>query len=143
MKGRIWRSKKFIIITVLAVIVVVTATFGGIALAQAGGSGTTSSSKTSGNPLLARVAAILGIDQQKLENAFAQARSEAREQALDNYLKKLVAQGKITQQQADQYKAWWNSRPNLPVGPGIRGYGGLRGHGGFYGGSISRVTPNK
>jgi hypothetical protein len=36
-----------------------------------------------------------------------------RDEALDNYLKNLVSQGKITQAQADEYKAWVNSRPDM------------------------------
>ena len=47
-----------------------------------------------------------------MEDAFAQAQSDMRNEALDNYLKNLVSQGKITQQQADQYKQWWQSRPD-------------------------------
>ena len=63
--------------------------------------------------LLARVAAILGIEQQKVEDAFAQAQSEMQDEALDNHLKNLVDQGKITQEQADQYKAWVKSKPDM------------------------------
>jgi len=101
--------------------------------------------------LLARVAAILGIDQQKAEDAFTQARSEMREEALDNYLKNLVDQGKITQQQADQYKSWWQARPETLL-PGAMGRdfgfhgfrGGMKGGRGFYWGGpppIPAPTP--
>ncbi|MBI4286065.1 MAG: hypothetical protein HY670_09260 [Chloroflexi bacterium] len=65
--------------------------------------------------LLAKVATILGIEQQKLADAFAQAKREAQEAALDAYLQKLVEQGKITQEQADQYKAWLKSKPDVPL----------------------------
>jgi len=102
-----WKSKKFIFIAVLAVLVLV-GSLAGVAFAQTG-----SASEGSGKTLSARVAAILGIDQQKVENAFAQAQSEMREEALDNYLKSLVDQGKITQAQADQYKAWLKARPDM------------------------------
>ena len=41
-----------------------------------------------------------------------------REKAKNDWLAKLVSGGKLTQQQADQLKAWLSSRPNLPlVGP--------------------------
>jgi len=102
-----WRSKK-LIVAVLAATVLLVGSIGGLALAQ-----TESASDSSGKTLLARVAAILGIDQQKLENAFAQAQREMRDEALDKYLKNLVDQGKITQEQADQYKKWWQSRPDV------------------------------
>jgi polyhydroxyalkanoate synthesis regulator phasin len=64
--------------------------------------------------LLTRVADILGIDKQTLENAFKQAQSELRENALDTRLQQLVKQGSWTQQQADAYKAWIKARPDVP-----------------------------
>jgi len=102
-----WRSKKFIIAAVLAVVLLVGG-IGGVVLAQTE-NGDDSQPKT----LMARVAEILGIDQQKVEDAFAQAQKEMREEALDSYLKDLVAQDKITQEQADQYKAWLQAQPDL------------------------------
>jgi len=102
-----WRRKKPILIMSLALAVLV-GSVAGVALAQTG-TGGSGQSKT----LFARVAAILGIDQQKLESAFAQARREMQEEALDNYLKNLIDQGKITQEQADQYKKWWQARPDM------------------------------
>ena len=47
----------------------------------------------------------LGIDQQKVEDAFTQARSEMKNEALDNYLKGLVEKGMITQEEADKQLA--------------------------------------
>jgi hypothetical protein len=102
-----WRSKKFIV-AVLAATVLLVGGIGGVALAQTGSTG-----DSSGKTLLARVAEILGIDQQKVEDAFAQAQTEMQNEALDNYLKNLVDQGKITQEQADQYKAWVQARPDM------------------------------
>jgi competence protein ComGC len=64
--------------------------------------------------LLTRVAGILGIDKQDLENAFQQAQRELREKALDTRLQELVNQGAWTQQQADAYKAWIKARPDVP-----------------------------
>ena len=98
-----WRSKKFIIVAVLAAVVLVGST-AGVVLAQTGSTDT-----TSGKTLLARVATILGIDQQKVESAFTQAQTEMRDEALQ----KLVNEGKITQEQADKYKAWLQARPDM------------------------------
>ena len=70
-----WRSKKFIVVALLAVVVLVGST-AGIVLAQENGDD--SQPKT----LLARVAEILSIDQQKLEDAFIQAQSDMRDEAL-------------------------------------------------------------
>jgi len=104
-----WRKRKWIIAAaILAVVVLLAGSVGGVALAQ--------TSSTGDNPektLLARVAAILGIDQQKLEDAFAQAQKEMRDEALDSRLRGLVEKGKITQEQADQYRQWWQSRPDI------------------------------
>lgn len=64
--------------------------------------------------LAARVAEILGIDKQELENAFKQAQGELREKTLDTRLQELVNQGEWTQQQADAFKAWIKARPDVP-----------------------------
>lgn len=66
---------------------------------------------------LARVAEILGIDQQKLADAFKQARQEQQKKALDDWLNKLVEKGVITEEQAKAYRDWVESRPE--GAPGI------------------------
>ncbi len=64
-----------------------------------------------GGKLIDRVARILGMDKQKLVDAFKQAGSEARQQGLDERLDKWAAEGKLTPDEADQYKAWIASKP--------------------------------
>jgi len=54
------------------------------------------------------------IDPQQLRDAFAQARSETELEVLGSRLQYLVDQGKITQDEADQYLEWWESRPDVP-----------------------------
>jgi hypothetical protein len=115
-----WRNKKLVIVTALVAAVLLVGGIGGVVYAQAKNRvddqiGVTLASDNASQPktLLARVAAILGIEQQKVEDAFAQARSETQDEALDNHLKNLVDQGKITQEQADQYKAWVKSKPDM------------------------------
>jgi competence protein ComGC len=67
---------------------------------------------------MSKVAKILDVDQQTLENAFKQAQQEQRAEALDNRLTELINEGTITQQQANEFNAWINSRPDIPqVGP--------------------------
>ncbi len=121
------RRKKIIIVAVLTA-VLAAGIIGGVVVVHAQ---TGSTGNTAGNTIMARVATILGIKQADLENAFAQAKKEQRDQALDTRLKNLVTQGKITQQQADQYKQWWTSRPNMPAGLPGQGHmmqpGGMRG----------------
>jgi hypothetical protein len=125
-----WPRKRLILVAVLAALVL-AGVVAGIAFAQTG-----SSVDSSGKSLLARVATILGIDQQKVEDAFNQAQRDMQSEALDTYLKGLVDKGTITQQQADQYKTWWQSRPDMPAESGFRGPGGFGGRGGFRGWAV-------
>ena len=104
-----WKTKKFIIAAVLVAVVLIAAT-ATIALAQG-----PDDNAGPGHGLMARVAEILGINQQDLENAFKQAASEQREAAMDARFDKLVADGKITQQEADALKAWQAAKPDVPM----------------------------
>lgn len=128
-----WFRRKIILIP-LVIALVVAGSITGVVLAQSG------TSESSGNTLLARVATILGIDQTKLENAFTQAQKEMRDEALTDYLDKLVEEGKITQSEADQYGSWWDSKPDAldKLAPGF----GLGGRGGGFGpGCGMRMAP--
>lgn len=126
------RSKKLIMVAVLAAVVLV-GSIGGIALAN---NGDDSQPGASFEGLLDRVCAIYknntgnDIDPEALENAFDQAREEIRTEAMQNRIQSLVEQGQITQEQADQYLEWQQSRPDVPFGFGFRGHGGPRGFGG-------------
>jgi len=77
----------------------------------------------------------VAIDSAQLKDALDQAQSEMRDEALESRLQNLVDEGKITQEEADQYLEWWQSRPDIELplpGPGGHGPGGgmMRG-GGF------------
>ena len=134
------RKKKFIIIGLVLAVVVVLGAIGGITLAD------NATSSTTVNPLIAKVATILGIDQAKVQAAFDQAQQELRSEGLDARLAQLVTDGKITQAQADSYKTWMNSKPAgidgiRPGGMMGRGFGGGRGGcGGFGGFSIPQTS---
>lgn len=117
-----WRSKKFITTIALVAVVLVGSTVG-VVLAQ--DNGDDSQPKT----LLTRVAGILGIEQQNIEDAFAQARSEMQSEALQNYLDKLVEEGTITQEEADEYSAWLQSRPDISLPAPFGHFGGHGFHG--------------
>jgi hypothetical protein len=151
-----WRSKKFIITAVL-IALVLGGTLGGVAIAQADDQNTTTTPTTTAtdnvSSFLEKVAEIYKantgdtIDPEQLQKAIDDARQVLREEALDNYLQKLVDENKITQEEADQFKAWWGERPSLdafkswwqsmPDIPGIFGgedngigigpFGGIRG----------------
>ena len=132
------RSKKLIIVAVLAALILI-GSIGGIALAN---NGDDSQPGTPFAGLLDRVCAIYknntgnDIDPEALANAFDQAQKEIRTEAMKNRLQSLVEQGQITQEQADQYLEWQQSRPDVPFGSdapfgfGFHGHGGPRGFGG-------------
>ena len=69
--------------------------------------------------LMARVAEILDIDQQDLEDAFEQALGELREQrqeemeaGRDAHMQELIDEGVLTQEQVDEMQEWFESRPD-------------------------------
>ncbi len=87
-----------------------------------------------------RVAGILGLGltEAQVQEAFDQARAEMQDEALQAKLDKLVESGRLTQEQADEYKEWYDSRPDtLTPGFGGRkfhfgqGFGGRRFHHGM------------
>ena len=76
--------------------------------------------ETGANGLLARVAQILDIPQDDLVNAFKQtrqemmqARQEMREEACIRSLDKAVEKERITQEEADAIKEWWEQKPEV------------------------------
>ena len=103
-----WRSKKFVIVAVLAA-VLLAGSIGGVALAQTG-----DEDESTPQTLLDRVCAILqvkgyDITCEDLEDAFAQAGGEMQTEAMRNRLQSLVAEGTMTQQQADDCLQWWGA----------------------------------
>lgn len=109
-----WKTPKFIVTAVLVATILVCGTAAAV-LAQDNHEG-----QGRRGALMARVAEILKVDEQELEDAFKQALSELREEGLDNRLLKLVDEGTLDQGQADQFKAWIEARPDIPmVGPRV------------------------
>jgi hypothetical protein len=115
-----WRSKKFIIIAVL-VVLVVGGTVGGVAIAQANDEGNNTTQTANVTSFLDKVAEIyqentgVVINADELQKAMTEATQAIKDEALDNYLQKLISENKITQEQADQYKAWLAQRPTFPT----------------------------
>jgi uncharacterized membrane protein len=135
------KRKWFIPVVVVTVLLIGGITGGVVAAVNNSPSNTTAGNQTQATDryqaLLDRACAIyeektgVAIDSEQLGEALEQARSEMRDEALQNWLQDLVDNGKITQEEADQYLTWWQSRPNveLPL-PGLGGQGrafGLRG----------------
>jgi multidrug efflux pump subunit AcrA (membrane-fusion protein) len=120
-----WRNRKFMVVAIIVGVMLV-GTVATVALAQ-----TSPTTPTGAKTLSARVAAILGIDQSKVDAAFAKAKTDIENEALDARLKAAVDSGRMSQAQADQYRSWWQSRPQGVPGPGMGGRMGRGGIGGM------------
>lgn len=119
--------KRWLLVFATVAVVALGAT-GGVALAQGGGTG----EDGSGGSLVSRVASILGLAEDDVQAAFDQAREEIHEERLQAKLDRLVEEGVLTQEQADEYKAWIDAMPEgLSNGPRLHGFGGHGRHGGF------------
>ena len=107
---------------------------GGVAMAQETSDEDGDSEKRS---FAARVADILGLDETTVQDAIDQAKDEMREEALQAKLDSLVENGHMTQEQADEYKTWIESKPEGLSPRMFGGFGkkrhrfGGRGHGGW------------
>ena len=112
----------FVALLVGALVIGVTA---GTVLANGGEASKDSPFKS----FAARVAGILGVDEVKVEDAMKQAAKGMQDEALQQKLDNMVAQGRMTQEQADQYKEWYKARPE-GVSPGLP-FGGRGGFGGW------------
>jgi len=149
-----WRSKKFIFIMVAAVLLV--GGIAGVVFASDNGSGklpptqhdavlnrtgnwTCEVYQNNTDALLNRTCEIyqnntgVAIDPQELKAAFQQAQSEMMQTRLETRLQNLVNKGVITQEQADQFREWWQSKPADLISPFPALFrGGLRGIGGHF-----------
>ena len=105
-----------------------------IALAQGNEGSDSNASK-----LATKVAEILGLDTAVVDHAIKQAREELRDEAIHNKLNALVENGKLTQEQADEYLNWIQSKPEGVPTIGKQFFGkmghhkGRKDHGRFFG----------
>lgn len=92
-----------------------------------------------------RVAGILGLSEMQVKDAMDQANKEMRDEAIKARLDAMVAAGRITQSQADEYYQWYQSRPEGLEGlggPGRgKGFGGHHGPRGFGPGKMMPGSP--
>ena len=127
--------KKLRIIIPLSIAVVAVAIISfSIAFAQGNEGGDSNAGK-----LATKVAEILGLDTAVVDRAIKQAREELRDEAVQNKLNALVENGKLTQEQADEYLNWIQSKPEGIPAIGKQSFGkkghhkGWKGHGRFFG----------
>jgi len=100
-------------VLISALVIAVLLTVGATATVMAEGETETAPPpEVSENTLLARVADILGINEEDLINAFEQAQQEMCEEAFINRLNQAVEEGLITREQADEIREWWELRPD-------------------------------
>jgi hypothetical protein len=128
------KRKWFIPVVVASVLLIGGITGGMVAAANNSSNNTTAGNQTQAadqyQALLDRACAIyeentgVAIDSKQLKDALDQAQGELQDKALETRLQNLVDEGKITQQEADNYLEWWQSRPDiaLPL-PGLGGQG--------------------
>ena len=95
---------------------------GGTALAQESDDGSSPVQN-----LASRVAEILNLDEATVQDALDQARQDLATDVTAHRLDKLVENGVLTQEQADEYSDWFQARPDNP------GFGGpFMGRRGFH-----------
>ena len=95
-----------IITPIIIVVVAITAIGFSVAFAQDNGKG-----DSTARNLSAKLAEILGLDTAVVDDALKQAREELRNEAIQEKLTILVDNGRLTQEQADGYLNWMQSRP--------------------------------
>lgn len=123
---------KKLLVGTFVVVLVAIGVMGGTVLAQSADENGTGA----GRSFADRVAEILGLDSETVEDAMRQAKTDMQNEWLDAWLAKSVEAGKMTQEQADEYGEWYRSRPE-GAWPGF-GHGGKKhfrhgGHRGFHG----------
>jgi hypothetical protein len=127
-----WKRKWFIPVVVVSVLLIGGVVGGVVVAASNSSSNTEDQSQITDRyqALLDRACAIyeentgVAIDSEQLKDALDQARSEIHDEALESWLQNLVDKGKITQEEADQYLEWLQSRPSIDIPlPGLGGHG--------------------
>ncbi len=157
------RSKKLILIAVIAV-VVLAGTFGGVALAQTGDEDN-SQPETKCGALLEKVCEIYNsknpeapINCESLKDAFTKAGSEIQTEARERMRQRLIDEDIMTEEQLDGLEAWLEARPDFPTEEfktwmearpddisfrlGPRFHDGHRSFGGFGGGLRGWLAPD-
>jgi len=130
------KKRKWFVPVVVISVLLIGGIVGGVVVAADDSSGNIEDQNQAtarNQALLDRACAIyeentsVAIDSEQLKDALDEVRSDMREEALESRLQDLVSESKITQEEADQYLEWWQSRPDieLPL-PRLGGHG----HGG-------------
>jgi len=91
---------------------------------------TTTDEQRPGQEIFSRAAEILNIDEETLRDAFQQATQEMMTERQQERLQNAIDNGLITEEEAAEIQAWWDSRPAALEGVGpLGGQGQGRGRG--------------
>jgi len=129
-----WKRKKFIIPMVAAI--TLAGVLAGGAFAQED-----ENSPSPGNTFIERLSDKLGIQQDELEQALTEVMSEMREDAMNNHLERLVAEGRLSEEEAEQFLEWWQDRPDIVLGGFGAKFGGCGGKFGAMSGPCGSLGP--
>ena len=115
--------KKYGIGIVAAAALLMGAITVGVVAAQDTGEGenTAGAENSASTTILGRVAAILGLDEATVEDAFRQARKDQKTEAYREKLDRQVENGRITSEEAEEQFLWFQSRPGSMAGSFRRG----------------------
>ena len=125
------RKRKWFVSAIVLSVLLIGGTVGGLVAAAEDSAGNTEAESEMIDryqALLDRACAIyeeqtgVALDSEQMKDALKQARAEMQDEALRSRIQKLVEEGKLTQEEADHFLAWWQSRPDikLPL-PGLGG----------------------
>ena len=112
-------SKRKITLLALAAIMVIGLT-GGVVWAQTGGTPAptpeaTPTTEATSKTFVARVAEILDLEESTVQDAFTQAKREQMDEAYRERLDRMVEQGRLTEDEADEQYSWFQERPDHVV----------------------------
>jgi hypothetical protein len=139
----IWKRRWSIPVVVVSVLLVAGIVGGALVAGSDSSSTTDEQNQIAGRyqALLDRACAIYQentgtvIESEQFKAALEQAQGELQEEALESRLQDLVENGEMTQEEADNYLEWWQSRPHIKAPlPGLGGPGpggGMTRGGGF------------
>ncbi len=114
--------KRWVIVSVVMAALAIAIT-GGAIMAQ-------DEDEDSSKTFAGRVAEILGLEEDTVADAMKQAKEDMRDEAVKAKLDALVEAGEMTQEDADAYLEWLESRPDVDFKGGFgRGFHGKRGFG--------------
>ncbi len=115
-------KKYWIGIFAVAALLMGAITVGVVAAQDTGvGENTAEAANLAPKTILGRVAAILGLDEATVEDAFQQARKDQKTEAYREKLDRQVENGRITSEEAEEQFLWFQSRPDSLAGSFRRG----------------------